>query len=97
MDLDRRAVERDDFDLDSGDPQALDSLENPVQNAFFRPSVHPHVNRVPVAESREMYKKLIQLGRPATYLELEGQGHGFKGEARFTYYKELFKFLEKVE
>ncbi len=53
--------------------------------------------RVPVDESRRMYRKLQELSKPVHYLELEGQGHGYKGrEALTRYYAELLSFLDSV-
>jgi len=57
-----------------------------------------HDNRVNVEGSRRMYKALTELGKPVEYLEIDGQGHGFKGlENNLLYYKTIFNFLEKVE
>jgi dipeptidyl aminopeptidase/acylaminoacyl peptidase len=53
--------------------------------------------RVPVAESRAMYAKLKSLGKEAYYLELPGQGHDYVGiEARTSYYRAIFDFLDKL-
>jgi len=44
-----------------------------------------------------MYKKLMDLKKPVDFLEVEGQGHGFKGlENNMLYYKTIFSFLEKA-
>ena len=44
-----------------------------------------------------MYQRLKELNKPVSYLEIDGQGHGFKGrEANLKYYKALFEFLEGI-
>lgn len=56
-----------------------------------------HDNRVNIEGSRMMYKKLMDLKKPVDFLEVEGQGHGFKGlENNMLYYKTIFSFLEKA-
>jgi dipeptidyl aminopeptidase/acylaminoacyl peptidase len=45
-----------------------------------------------------MYRALIKEGKPATYYEIPGQGHGFKGtDTLEDYYAHLFKFLETIQ
>lgn len=57
-----------------------------------------HDNRVNVEGSRSMFKALTKLGKPVEYLEINGQGHGFKGlDNNLLYYKTIFNFLEKVK
>ncbi len=54
--------------------------------------------RVGVEESQMMYQALREFDKPATYLELPGQGHGFKGvDTMVKYYQEMFKFLETIK
>jgi len=54
--------------------------------------------RVPVTESRSMYKKLESLKKEAYYLELAGQGHGYTGiDALTRYYTALFEFLARLK
>jgi dipeptidyl aminopeptidase/acylaminoacyl peptidase len=54
--------------------------------------------RVGVEESRAMHEALKKCGRTKdVYLELPGQGHGFKGTAVLTdYYRALFGFLSNI-
>ena len=54
--------------------------------------------RVPIAESRAMYRTLKALGKDVTLVELEGQGHGYSGRGALTqYYRALLGFLEKLQ
>jgi dipeptidyl aminopeptidase/acylaminoacyl peptidase len=53
--------------------------------------------RIPVTESRSMYQKLKSLGKPASFTELAGQGHGYKGiDALTQYYTAVFEFLDSL-
>ncbi len=55
-------------------------------------------NRVPVIESRTMAAKLDSLGKPVTYVEFAGQGHGVKGLDNIVKrYRAWFDFLEMIE
>jgi dienelactone hydrolase len=55
-------------------------------------------HRVPAAESRSMYAKAKSLGKEVYFLELPGQGHGYKGIASLeTYYRAVFDLLNKVQ
>lgn len=57
-----------------------------------------HDNRVNVEGSRSMFRALTKLGKPVEYLEINGQGHGFKGlENNILYYETIFKFLEQIK
>jgi len=38
------------LDLDAQDPLPLELLEHPIEHAVLRPSIHPRMDRVPVAE-----------------------------------------------
>lgn len=54
-------------------------------------------NRVGVSESRQFNDIAVELGKPVTYVEFEGQGHGVTGlENNVTYYQTRFDFLEKA-
>jgi dipeptidyl aminopeptidase/acylaminoacyl peptidase len=54
-------------------------------------------NRVGVSESRQFNQKAVELGKPITYVEFEGQGHGIKGlENLMEYYQVQFDFLRGV-
>ena len=54
-------------------------------------------NRVGVSESRQFNDKAVELGKPVTYVEFEGQGHGIKGlENLMEYYQVQFDFLRGV-
>lgn len=54
-------------------------------------------NRVGVTESRAFAAAAKQLGKPVTYIEFEGQGHGIKGlENQVRYYRAQLEFLEGV-
>lgn len=51
-------------------------------------------SRVPVEESRRFAAAAQALGRPVTYVEFAGQGHGISGlENSLRYYRALFAFL----
>jgi dipeptidyl aminopeptidase/acylaminoacyl peptidase len=53
--------------------------------------------RIPVTESRSMYKKLKSLGKQATLVELVGQGHDFEGvDALTRFYGAFFDFLARL-
>ena len=51
MHLDRGRVEGERLDLDANDLLDLQLLKYPVENAVLRPAIHPHINRVPAAET----------------------------------------------
>ncbi len=54
--------------------------------------------RVPVTESRRLVERARALGRPVTYLEFPGQGHGIRGLPNtLTYYQGVFDFLESLD
>jgi len=54
-------------------------------------------NRVGVTESRQFVGAAQKLGKPVTYVEFEGQGHGISGlENQLTYYQTRFDFLREV-
>jgi dipeptidyl aminopeptidase/acylaminoacyl peptidase len=54
-------------------------------------------NRVRVSESRQFNEEAVELGKPITYVEFEGQGHGIKGlENLMEYYQVQFDFLRGV-
>jgi dipeptidyl aminopeptidase/acylaminoacyl peptidase len=55
-------------------------------------------NRVPPGQSQRMYEKIKDLGKQkVVYLELPGQGHGYKGvDALSTYYRAVLKFLDEL-
>jgi len=54
-------------------------------------------NRVPIVESRSFYAKAKALGKDATLVEIEGQGHGFNGiDAQARYYRAVLDFLDKL-
>ena len=54
-------------------------------------------NRVPVEQSRQMARAMEAAGKPYEYLEIPGQGHGWKGinESKI-YYKAVFDFLSSL-
>jgi len=53
--------------------------------------------RVPVTESRNFHEKAQELGKPTTYVEFEGQGHGVRGfDNLVLYYQEQLNFLESL-
>ncbi|RPI24370.1 MAG: alpha/beta hydrolase [Chloroflexota bacterium] len=49
---------------------------------------------VPVEQSRRLYLTLQEAGVKAEYLELEGQGHGFTGEANERFIEAMLSYLE---
>ena len=54
-------------------------------------------NRVGVSESRQFNARAVELGKPVTYVEFEGQGHGIKGlKNLMEYYQVQFNFLRGV-
>jgi dipeptidyl aminopeptidase/acylaminoacyl peptidase len=54
--------------------------------------------RVPVEESRRFAQKAKALGKPVTYVEFPGQGHGIEGLPNtLTYYNVIFGFLESLD
>ena len=54
-------------------------------------------NRVPVAESRQFAEKAKALGKPVTYVEFAGQGHGLKGiPNQKRLWQARFGFLERA-
>lgn len=55
-------------------------------------------SRVPVAESRRFVEAAKALGKDVTYVELEGQGHGYKGvEANTKYFRAVLQFLGELK
>lgn len=53
-------------------------------------------SRVPVTESRRFAARAAELGRPVTYVEFPGQGHGIDGlDNTLRYYRALFDFLSE--
>lgn len=57
-----------------------------------------HDDRVDIEGSRMMYEALTKMGKPVTFLEVDGQGHGFKGlDNNILYYKTIFNFLEGLK
>jgi dipeptidyl aminopeptidase/acylaminoacyl peptidase len=54
-------------------------------------------SRVPTIESRSFYAKAKSLGKDVTFLEMPGQGHGYKGvDALARYYDAVLDFLGKL-
>lgn len=54
-------------------------------------------NRVGVSESRQFVEAAKELGKPVTYVEFEGQGHGISGLGnQVAYYQARFNFLQDV-
>jgi dipeptidyl aminopeptidase/acylaminoacyl peptidase len=55
-----------------------------------------HDHRVDIGGSRMMAERLKELGKPYTYVEFPGLGHGIKGvENNRKFYEACFKFLER--
>ena len=53
--------------------------------------------RVPTDESRTFDAKARELGKPVTYVEFEGQGHGIRGfENLVLWYQTVLTFFETV-
>lgn len=91
--------------LESGDPKTeRDKLldRSPITHVarLESPILLTHGsndNRVGVTESRAFAEAAKRLGKPVTYIEFEGQGHGIKGlENQVRYYKAQLDFLEGV-
>jgi dienelactone hydrolase len=54
-------------------------------------------NRVPVAQSRQMAQAMQRTGKPYSYIEIPGQGHGWSGlNENRVYYKAVFEFLNAI-
>ena len=54
--------------------------------------------RVPVEESRKFVERAKRLGKPVTYVEFEGQGHGIRGfDNQVKYYQAVLSFLEGLD
>ncbi len=54
-------------------------------------------NRVPVEQSRQMARAMEKAGKLYTYLEISGQGHGWKGlNENLVYFKALFDFFNTL-
>ena len=91
--------------LESGDPKTeRDKLldRSPITHVsrLQSPILLTHGsndNRVGVTESRAFAEAAKRLGKPVTYVEFEGQGHGIKGlENQVRYYRAQLEFLEAV-
>ena len=91
--------------LESGDPKTeRDKLldRSPITHVarLESPILLTHGsndNRVGVTESRAFAEAAKRLGKPVTYIEFEGQGHGIKGlENQVRYYRAQLDFLEDV-
>lgn len=55
-------------------------------------------NRVPVEQSRQMARAMEAAGKSYTYLEIPGQGHGWKGlRESLIYYKAMFDFVSALQ
>ncbi len=55
-------------------------------------------NRVPVDQSRQMARALADAGKPFRYVELPGQGHGWRGLAEnLRYYSAVFDFFNGLD
>jgi dipeptidyl aminopeptidase/acylaminoacyl peptidase len=51
--------------------------------------------RVPVTESRRFAARAKELGKPVTFVEFDGQGHGIRGlRNQVRYYQTVLSFLE---
>ncbi len=57
-----------------------------------------HDDRVDIEGSRMMYRALTEMNKPVEFLEVEGQGHGFKGlDNNILYYQSIFNFLDELK
>jgi len=55
-------------------------------------------SRVPVEQSREMANAMKKAGKSCKYLEIPGQGHGWKGlKENKTYFRSVFEFLDSLD
>ena len=91
--------------LEAGDPKTeADKLtdRSPLTHAgrLESPLLLTHGSndsRVGVTESRQFHEAASELGRPVTYVEFEGQGHGIRGlENLVHYYGVQFDFLQDL-
>ena len=49
-------------------------------------------------ESRKFVERAKRLGKPVTYVEFEGQGHGIRGfDNQVKYYQAVLSFLEGLD
>lgn len=56
-----------------------------------------HDDRVSIEGSRMMYKALKSIDKPVEFLEVDGQGHGFKGiDNNILYYSTILNFIDKL-
>jgi len=88
----------------AGDPESeADKLmaRSPILNAQHATGplllIHgENDNRVPVDQSRQMATAMKKAGKPYTFIEIPGQGHGWKGlTENITYFREVFAFLSR--
>lgn len=93
--------------LESGDPKKPEDLarmkdRSPLSHVDLlrAPILLTHGSndwRVPVGESRAFNEKARSLGRPVTYVEFDGQGHGIEGLAnQRKLYQTRFDFLMRT-
>jgi dipeptidyl aminopeptidase/acylaminoacyl peptidase len=91
--------------LEAGDPSTereklLDRSPLTHVNRLDSPLLLTHGsndNRVEVTESRQFNEAAMELGKPVTYVEFEGQGHSIKGlDNLVRWYQVQFELLEKV-
>jgi dipeptidyl aminopeptidase/acylaminoacyl peptidase len=56
-----------------------------------------HDDRVNIEGSRMMYNALKGIDKPVEFLEVDGQGHGFKGiDNNMLYYRTILNFIDKL-
>lgn len=56
-----------------------------------------HDDRVDIEGSRMMYNALRESGKPVEFLEIDGQGHGFKGiPNNMLYYTAILQFIDNL-
>jgi dipeptidyl aminopeptidase/acylaminoacyl peptidase len=91
--------------LEAGDPATeRDKLEarSPINHVgrLDSPLLLTHGendSRVGVSESRQFAARAEELGKPVTYVEFEGQGHGITGlRNNVRYFQTRFDFLKRV-
>lgn len=56
-----------------------------------------HDDRVDIEGSRMMYNALKEIGKQVEFLEIDGQGHGFKGiDNNMLYYTAILNFIDNL-
>lgn len=91
--------------LEAGDPvKDMEKLIDRSPITHYREISGPlllihgnHDDRVDIEGSRMMYEALTGIGKPVEFLEIDGQGHGFKGIGNnILYYSTILDFIDNL-